>query len=121
MRHWNGGTRCMLSIGRAQEGKEIVIRQAREGETLRTLDDKERSLKESMLLICDKEKPAAIAGVMEGGLDSEMKEHTHHIVLESAYFYPTSIRRTSKLLNLPTDASSSALKEEQTPTRSYQL
>ena len=57
-----------------------------------------------MLLICDNEKPAAIAGVM-GGLNSEVRNETRHVVLESAYFDSVSTRRTSKQLGLQTDAS----------------
>lgn len=83
---------------------EIVVRKAREGESIKTLDGKERALTESMLLICDYEKPVAIAGVM-GGLDSEIREHTRHIIVESAYFNSVNIRRTSKQLGLQTDAS----------------
>lgn len=86
------------------EGREIIVRKAKENELLETLDSKERTLKETMLLICDSRKPAAIAGVM-GGVDSEIKDQTRHIVLESAYFDPMSIRRTSKQLALQTDAS----------------
>lgn len=86
------------------EGGEIVVRKAKEGETIKTLDGKERVIKETMLAICDRSKPAAIAGVM-GGIDSEIGEKTRHIVLESAYFDPMSIRRTSKHLGLQTDAS----------------
>jgi len=86
------------------EGGEILVRKAKDGEFIKTLDGKERLLSGTMLAICDSGKPAAIAGVM-GGLDSEIQEHTTHIVLESAYFDPMSIRRTSKQLGLQTDAS----------------
>lgn len=86
------------------EGQGIVVRKAKEGELLQTLDSKERLLKDTMLAICDSGKAVAIAGVM-GGLDSEIQDHTRHIVLESAYFDPMSIRRTSKKLGLQTDAS----------------
>lgn len=86
------------------EGQEIVVRKAKEGETIQTLDGKERALKDSMLAICDSTRPVAIAGVM-GGLDSEIQDQTQHVVLESAYFHPMSIRRTSKQLGLQTDAS----------------
>jgi phenylalanyl-tRNA synthetase beta chain len=86
------------------EGQEIIIRKAKEGETIQTLDGKERNLKESMLMICDTLRPVAIAGVM-GGLNSEISDQAHDIVLESAYFDPMSIRRTSKQLGLQTDAS----------------
>jgi phenylalanyl-tRNA synthetase beta chain len=84
--------------------QEIVVRKAGDGESIHTLDSKDRVLAESMLLICDREKPVAVAGVM-GGLDSEIRDRTRHIVLESAYFDSVSIRRTSKQLGLQTDAS----------------
>jgi phenylalanyl-tRNA synthetase beta chain len=82
----------------------LVIRQAQAGETLQTLDGKERILKENMLVICDAQRPLAIAGVM-GGQNSEVQQETRHIVLESAYFDPISIRKTSKSLGLQTEAS----------------
>lgn len=86
------------------EGQEILVRKAKEGEVIQTLDGKERALKETMLAICDTINPVAIAGVM-GGLNSEIQDQTCHIVLESAYFNPMSIRRTSKQLGLQSDAS----------------
>lgn len=86
------------------QGREIVVRKAQEGEIIQTLDGKERVLQGAMLTICDKTKPVAIAGVM-GGLDSEIQETTKNLILESAYFDPMSIRRTSKQLNLMSDAS----------------
>ncbi|RCK77361.1 MAG: Phenylalanyl-tRNA synthetase beta chain [Ignavibacteriae bacterium] len=82
----------------------IKVRTAKDGEHFVTLDGKGRELKEGILLICDDEKPVAIAGVM-GGVNSEITETTKNILLESAYFLPQSIRRTSKLLGLSTDAS----------------
>ena len=69
-----------------------------------TLDDKERQLEKDMLMICDAEKPIAIAGVM-GGKNTEITDDTTSVVLESAFFNPSSIRRTSKKLGLQTDAS----------------
>lgn len=86
------------------EDQEIVVRKAKEGEMIHTLDNKERPLKETMLMICDHTKPVAIAGVM-GGANSEIQNQTCNIVIESAYFNPMSIRRTSKQLGLQTDAS----------------
>ncbi len=86
------------------EGQEIVVRKAKENEIIKTLDSKERALKETMLVIGDSLRPIAIAGVM-GGLNSEIQNQTHTFVLESAYFDPMSIRRTSKQLGLQTDAS----------------
>ncbi|MBC8198584.1 MAG: phenylalanine--tRNA ligase subunit beta [Desulfobacterales bacterium] len=82
----------------------IVVRAAEEGEKFTTLDQKERLLTTRMLLICDGEKPVALAGVM-GGLNSEIEQSTTRILLESAYFDPVCIRRTSKKTGLATDAS----------------
>lgn len=85
------------------EGK-IVVRRAFAGETMTTLDGVERVLTSEMLLICDRDKPVAVAGVM-GGAETEVSGSTHHIFLESACFDPGSIRRTSKALGLSTEAS----------------
>jgi len=85
-------------------GHKIVVRTAAEGEAFYTLDQKERRLSEDMLMICDAEKPVALAGVM-GGLNSEIRPDTHRVLIESACFQPVSIRRTSKRLGLGTDAS----------------
>ena len=86
-------------------GHRIVVRTANAGEVFTTLDDKERTLSEDMLFICDGEKPVAIAGVM-GGLNSEIGQSTTRVLLESAYFSPVSIRKTAKkLLGMNTDAS----------------
>jgi phenylalanyl-tRNA synthetase beta chain len=82
----------------------IVVRRARAGETFTTLDQKERPLSEEMLLICDGQKPVAIAGVM-GGLNSEIENDTTRVLIESAYFNPVSVRKTSKKLGLNTEAS----------------
>jgi phenylalanyl-tRNA synthetase beta chain len=81
----------------------IVVRTASKGETFVTLDQKERVLDDDILMICDGQKPVAIGGVM-GGLNSEIEESTTRVLLESAYFNPVSIRRTSKRLGLSTDA-----------------
>ncbi|MFI0435252.1 MAG: phenylalanine--tRNA ligase subunit beta [Parachlamydiaceae bacterium] len=86
------------------EGQEVIVRKAGEKESIETLDQKPRLLKESMLMICDSLRPIAIAGVM-GGANSDISDETHHLILESAYFDPMSIRRTSKQLGLQTDAS----------------
>ena len=86
------------------EGHEIVVRTATEGEQFTTLDEKTRKLTTDDLLICDKNKPVCIAGVM-GGLNSEVSFKTTNVLLESAYFQPGSIRRTSKRLGLQTDSS----------------
>lgn len=85
------------------QGK-IVVRRANPGETIITLDGKERALEREMLLIADPEKGIGIAGVM-GGENSEVKETTTRVVLESAYFAPFSIRRTARKLGLRTEAS----------------
>lgn len=83
---------------------EITVRQAREGESMVTLDNKERKLDPSMMLITSGDRPAAIAGVM-GSLDSEVDEKTKNILLESAGFDPISIRLTGKALGLASEAS----------------
>ena len=85
-------------------GRKIVVRTARSGETFQTLDNKNHVLADDMLLICDGEKPVAIAGVM-GGSNSEIEENTGRVLLESATFSPTSIRKTAKRLGINTDAS----------------
>ncbi len=84
-------------------GGKIVVRRAREGELFVTLDGKERVLDGQMLLICDAEGPVAIGGVM-GGLESEIEEGTTRVLLESAFFTPSSIRRTSRVLRLQTES-----------------
>ncbi|MEE8348144.1 MAG: phenylalanine--tRNA ligase subunit beta [Acidobacteriota bacterium] len=85
-----------------EEGR-IVVRQARSGEVLTTLDGIKRSLEPSMLVICDARKPVALAGIM-GGAESEISETTETILLESAYFDPASIRSTGKSLGLRSEA-----------------
>ena len=85
-----------------EEGR-IVVRRAKEGEEFVTLDGVKRTLDVEMLMICDGVKPVAIAGVM-GGLNSEIKENTRRVLLESAYFNPAGNRRTSKKLGLETEA-----------------
>jgi phenylalanyl-tRNA synthetase beta chain len=82
----------------------IVARRARSNERLQTLDGQDRALDPSMLLIADPRRGLGIAGVM-GGAESEVTEATTRVLLESAYFLPTSIRRTSRTLGLKTDAS----------------
>ncbi|MGD8463970.1 MAG: phenylalanine--tRNA ligase subunit beta [Anaerolineae bacterium] len=82
----------------------IIVRRARLGEVMKTLDNVDRSFTEDTLLICDTAGPVAIAGVM-GGLDTEIDENTHNILLESANFDFVSIRRTSQALKLPSEAS----------------
>ena len=82
----------------------IVVRLAADGEKFTTLDEKERPLESQMLMICDGIKAVGVGGIM-GGLNSEIEDHTTRVLLEGAYFNPVSIRRTSKLLGLNTDAS----------------
>ncbi|MDI7258407.1 MAG: phenylalanine--tRNA ligase subunit beta [Thermodesulfobacteriota bacterium] len=86
-----------------EEGR-IVVRRAQRGETFTTLDGVKRILDEEMLMICDGTKPVAVAGVM-GGLNSEIREETRTVLLESAYFHPMNNRRTSRKLGLETEAS----------------
>jgi phenylalanyl-tRNA synthetase beta chain len=86
------------------EEKKIIVRKADDGEMFKTLDGKERTLKATDLVIADPKRPVAIAGVM-GGLNSEVHEGTQHIALESAYFDPIAIRKTSKHLGLQSDSS----------------
>lgn len=85
-------------------GGRIVVRTAREGETLRTLDGVDRKLSPDMLCICDARKPVALAGVM-GGEESEVTGSTTDLLLESARFDPLSIRNTSRRLRLMSDSS----------------
>jgi phenylalanyl-tRNA synthetase beta chain len=85
-------------------GRRIVARRAKHGERLTTLDGQERQLDPGMLVICDGEGPVGIAGVMGGG-NSEVNANTKTILLEIANFKPGSIRRTSTLLKLRTEAS----------------
>ncbi len=82
----------------------IVVRTAHKNETFVSLDEKERHLSDHMLMICDGEKPVAIGGVM-GGLNSEIETDSTRVLIESAYFSPTSIRKTAKALGMGTDAS----------------
>lgn len=82
----------------------ISARRARPGERIVTLDDAERQLEEGMLVIADERRPVAIAGVM-GGKDSAVSESTVDILLESAYFIPSTVRRTARKLGLSTESS----------------
>ena len=82
----------------------IVVRRAAAGENITTLDEIDRELTPDMLVIADAEKPVALAGIM-GGYDSEITETTSDVLLESAYFNPSSIRATAKALGVSTEAS----------------
>ena len=86
------------------EGGKLVIRTAREGETVQTLDGTERELTPSMLCICDVNKPVCVAGVM-GGANSEIVGDTACVVFESANFNGVSVRRTATALGMRTESS----------------
>ncbi|MEW5735741.1 MAG: phenylalanine--tRNA ligase subunit beta [Thermodesulfobacteriota bacterium] len=86
------------------EERRIVVRRALPGEPFVTLDGQKRELLPENLMICDGKKPVALAGVM-GGLNSEINGNTQNVLLESAYFSPMSVRRTSKKLGYHTEAS----------------
>ena len=85
-------------------GRRIVVRRARAGEKLKTLDGMERELTTEMLVIADAEKAVALAGIM-GGEDSEISTSTTDVLIESAYFNPDSVRRTARALGMDTEAS----------------
>ncbi|HNZ08676.1 MAG TPA: phenylalanine--tRNA ligase subunit beta [Bacillota bacterium] len=87
------------------EGGRIIVRRAKDGESIKTLDGQERPVEKGMLLICDAVKPVAVAGVM-GGAESEIGESTRRVLLESATFQRQSVWRTSKALKLRTESSS---------------
>ncbi len=85
-------------------GKKIIVKSLTEELKFTTLDSKERKLPQGTMMICDGKREVAIAGVM-GGENSEVTGSTKNILIESAYFNPTSIRRTSKKLQLSSDSS----------------
>lgn len=87
------------------EGKHIVVRRAKNGEKIITLDEEERTLDENDLVIADETKPVAIAGVM-GGMNSEIEKDTETVVFESASFYGGAVRKTAKKVGLRTESSS---------------
>jgi phenylalanyl-tRNA synthetase beta chain len=86
------------------EGGKIVVRKARDGETLRTLDGVEHRLTSDDLVVCDAKKPVGLAGVM-GGYDTMITEKTRNIVIESAWWDPGIVRKMSRRHGLHTDAS----------------
>ena len=86
------------------EGGKIIVRRARDGETLRTLDGIERKLASTDLVVADARKPVGLAGVM-GGFDTMITEKTRNILIESAWWDPATIRKVSKRHGLHTDAS----------------
>jgi len=85
-------------------GHRIIVRQAHEGEKMQTLDETERELDPSMMMICDADRTIGVAGVM-GGLDTEVSANTTTCLLEAAHFDKQSVRRTRKRLGLHTEAS----------------
>ncbi len=85
-------------------GGRIIVKRAYEGERFKTLDGVERTLSKDILMICDGIGPVAVAGIM-GGLESEIQDDTHTVLLESAFFDPMVIRRGAKYLGLTTEAS----------------
>ena len=87
------------------DGGKIVVRTAREGEAIQTLDGNVRNLTTDMLCICDADKPVCVAGVM-GGANSEIIGDTAMVLFESANFNGASVRRTAAALNMRTEASS---------------
>jgi len=92
-------------VAKAGDGRPtVIVRRAADGEKFVTLDGKEHTLGSEHLVIADSEKGIALAGVM-GGRNTEIDDHTVDVLLESAYFSPTNIRRTSKTLGLRTDSS----------------
>ncbi len=86
------------------EGEKIIVRMARDGETLKTLDGVERKLTSEDLVVCDAQKPVGLAGVM-GGYDTMITEKTRNIVIESAWWDPGIVRKMSRRHGLHTDAS----------------
>ncbi|HEU5452753.1 MAG TPA: phenylalanine--tRNA ligase subunit beta [Terriglobales bacterium] len=86
------------------EGGKIVVRRARKGETLKTLDGVERKLHPEDLVIADAKRPVALAGVM-GGFDTMITDRTKNVLIESAWFDPASVRRTARRHDMHTDAS----------------
>jgi phenylalanyl-tRNA synthetase beta chain len=86
------------------KGKRIVVRAARAGEKIKTLDGEERELTPEMLVIADESRAVALAGI-KGGEDSGINDSTTDVLLEAAYFTPSQVRATSKALGLATEAS----------------
>jgi phenylalanyl-tRNA synthetase beta chain len=103
---------CLLETGQPLHafdldklhGGKVIIREAVKGEKITTIDGVERELQPGMLVIADSMRAVAIAGVM-GGKDTEVTENTKNVLLESAYFDPISVRRTSRALGISSDSS----------------
>ena len=93
-----------FDLDKFSAGGEVLVRKAKKGEKIISIDGVERTLDESMLVIADSLKPVAIAGVM-GGISTEVNYSTKNILLEAAYFDPVSIRRTARKLTLSSDSS----------------
>ncbi|MBZ5535999.1 MAG: phenylalanine--tRNA ligase subunit beta [Acidobacteriia bacterium] len=85
-------------------GRKIIVRRAKTGEHLTTLDGVDRTLSTENLVIADAARPVALAGVM-GGAESEISTLTHNVLIESAWFLPTSIRKTARTFGMHTEAS----------------
>jgi phenylalanyl-tRNA synthetase beta chain len=85
-------------------GRKIVVQRAKSGQTFTTLDGQSRDLDDQTLMICDGERAVALAGIM-GGLNSEITQSSDTVLIESAYFDPITVRRSSKRLGLSTEAS----------------
>ncbi|MEW6602373.1 MAG: phenylalanine--tRNA ligase subunit beta [Nitrospirota bacterium] len=92
-----------FDLDKLASGK-IIVEAAGNADAFTTLDNEERKLSKDMLLIWDEQKPVAIAGVM-GGQNTEVSSGTVNVLLESAYFNPSSVRRTSRSLNLSSESS----------------
>jgi phenylalanyl-tRNA synthetase beta chain len=103
---------CLMEMGQPLHafdldkliGEKIIVRRARSGEKITTIDGVERTLDSSILIIADDKRPVAIAGVM-GGKDAEVTSNTKNILLESAYFDPVTVRRAARKLGLSSDSS----------------
>ena len=91
------------AFDRKKLGDRIIVRQAKDGEIMRTLDGVERKLNSEVMLIATPNEPVAIAGIM-GGQNSEVDENTRDIVIEVAYFDPINVRRSKKFLGLATES-----------------
>lgn len=103
---------CLFELGQPMHifdydklaGGKIIVRKARKGEKIVTLDNVERELEPSVLVIADEKRPVAIAGIM-GGRDTEVTTQTKNVFLECAHFHPVLIRRTARALGLSSDSS----------------
>lgn len=101
---WETGHPLHAFDARFVSDRRIVVRRARKGETLTTLDGEERKLLPDDLLIADAQRGIALAGIM-GGENSEIRDDTQDVIIESAWFDPVGVRKTSKRLALHTDSS----------------